>query len=407
MRPPFLALLLLIAVGCGPSAPPDAPPLAPPPGTAPVPDEPVAPGSDPVGDPVADPVAGPAGEPAPRPDGRGTCPEGRLVRPGWQGEYPAPIIHIQADDPLPARSTPCAAAPDRTCRPEPGLYHPWSRHRPPSPEDPFVTVRGVDRWLFLKDHRLPGAPPAEAAVPKGAILEVLFYAGEGYCDQRIVGGGESFVEPCPEMWAEGIALEQSEASGETQLFSVACADGGRAWLEGAPSLFEHASVAEGELIEFGVVGPAGGGTCGVLVMRSRFGTFETAGRTVEGLMTDNQRYTQLIGEALGEAVQLDGLWRVDLQGDGTDEILFEAVGAQTSIRTLGVRRVIEGAAQTRVVAISGPSGSRTRLHGLADVDRDGTLELVTEEDTASGPGLAAWSLAGAEPTRADDERCGW
>ncbi len=344
---------------------------------------------------------------APTPSGQGTCPDGRLVRPGWQGEYPMPILHVQTDAPLPARSSACAPQADRSCRPTPGVYHPWSRSLPPAgaKADRFVTVRGVDRWRMLREHRPEGW---RETLPAGAVVEVLFYAGEGYCEERVEGGAVD-VQPCPDLWPEGTAerIAPAEEPAETQLVRVPCAQGGAAWLEGSAAIFEQASVAEGELIEYGQVGPAGGGACDELVVQARFGEFTHAGRAVMALVPGHPQYTTLISSSLGAPVQLEALWKVDLDGDGTEEVLFEAEDPKSGRRTLGLRALRGDAVRTLSLWTTERDEPPLRLRGLADVDGDGTLELVRKEDGAQAPGLTAWSLSGEVPARADDERCGW
>ncbi len=322
------------------------------------------------------------------------------MRPGWQGKYPGPIVDVKRDDAIPARSTPCASAPDRTCQPRPALYHPWSKSLPAGP-DRFVTVRGVDRWVFQAAHTMEGK---DAPVAAGTVLEVLFYAGEGYCEQRLAGGAAD-VGPCPELWGDGVLERQGEGADrpETQLFRAPCGDGTEAWIEGSEAILELPSVSEGELIAYGQVGPAGGGACEELVLRGKLGEAEAFGRKVVGLDTDNARYVGLIGAALGEPVELAALWRVDLEDDGSDEVLFEATGKSTGRTTLGVRAVRAGEVKTLTLAAAKRGDPAQELRGLADVDHDGTLEVLKTE----GGARSAWVVTDLLPTRADDTRCGW
>lgn len=378
-----------------------------------------APADDPV--PVSTPAAAtptaaatpaPAATPTPtpsasaQPDAQGVCADGRLVRTSWQGEYPAPIVHVQKAAALPARSGPCALTPDRTCTAAPGVYHPWSRFQAPAPKDvaPFVTVRGIEVWQFAKAHTF-GTDQGERTAAVGDELEVLFYAGEGYCELRY--DGIVTVDPCPQMWPDGVLQLKAEApKDETQLFLAGCAEGGTAWLEGSEAIFEQDAVVEGELIEYGRVGPAGGGACGTVVLQGRLGRFEVGSRYAEALPVDNARYTKLVGESLKEDVELQALWKVDLEGDGADEVLFEARGKASELSAIGVRRVGNGAVDTALFGRSDRASTRFRLHGLADVQNDNTLEVVRIEEGSAGPVLQAWSLV-ATPEQADDERCGW
>ncbi len=140
----LLALMFVSALAaCGPADEPSDPPPA-------ATSEP-APAATPEATPAASPASTPASTPATAgstaPNADGACSDGRLVQSSWQGEYPAPIVHIESAKALPARSGPCAPKSDRTCTPKPGLFRPWSRRQTPPQAGlaPCVTVRGVDR----------------------------------------------------------------------------------------------------------------------------------------------------------------------------------------------------------------------------------------------------------------------
>ena len=69
---------------------------------------------------------------------------------------------------------------------------------------------------------------------------------------------------------------------------------------------------------------------------------------------------------------IDQLFRVDLNGDGTLEVLFSAQ------QKLGLRRVVADGVET--VFLPDPRGEEItgvpKIVGLADLDGDGTLEII-------------------------------
>lgn len=143
------------------------------------------------------------------------------------------------------------------------------------------------------------------------------------------------------------------------------------------------------------------------------------GRTLEVLPVSSERYRKLVGELVGlPEAQLTALVKVDLQGDGTDEILFAAEshpspadqawpmpsdGKVYSI--VGVRRLVEGKVQTdlffehkveltpQVVEEQGAmTYQRGTLLGVTDVEGDGVLEVVVGDAYYEGSGVRLWSF---------------
>jgi hypothetical protein len=190
--------------------------------------------------PVAagDEIAPPPLPPAPAP-----CPEGVVEIPMWQGEYPAPVIHVKSGFEVPAFPSPCAPAPTARCFLEPAVYHPWGAGAA------YVTTRGVDRHKALKELTLDAAS-GPLTVPAGSIVPVVAYGGEGYCGFRWEGQDASAM--CPGM-EEGLweDLPDPEVP-ERQLFDPGCA----AWVLVEDALMGRAEVAVGEVITYGEVGPS-------------------------------------------------------------------------------------------------------------------------------------------------------
>ena len=115
----------------------------------------------------------------------GGCPEGVVVNPGWEGEYPGPVVDVTKAATVSARAEPCQRAAAQQCTVPAGLYHPWSEV-----EAAYRTVRGVDRYEVLKDTRI-----GEIEVSAGTEGSVVAYLAEGYCTFDV--GGRKAEAMCP------------------------------------------------------------------------------------------------------------------------------------------------------------------------------------------------------------------
>ncbi|MEZ4237272.1 MAG: hypothetical protein R3F59_14205 [Myxococcota bacterium] len=173
-----------------------------------------------------------------------SCGEGVLVNGGWEGEYPSPIPDVREPVATKGRKGPCQPEPTVACTVPPGLYHPWAEITAD-----FRTVRGVDRYRATRDLKLD-----DIDVSAGTEVWVTAYHGEGYCSVK-VGDREAQAE-CPGMF-EGDGFEEVAKSQvpRRQLVRVACTEGAQAWID-ADALMKLPGVREGEIVEFGKVGPA-------------------------------------------------------------------------------------------------------------------------------------------------------
>lgn len=108
-------------------------------------------------------------------------------------------------------------------------------------------------------------------------------------------------------------------------------------------------------------------------------------------------------------VKITQVLRVDLEGDGEDEVLLSATrytnAAEIFVPRAGdysfvaLRRVVAGAVRTQIVAgefypkANDDAASNTfEVTGLLDLDGDGTLEVVTRSTYYEGSGTEVWQL---------------
>ena len=196
------------------------------------------------------------------------CDDGIEVVELWAGEYPEPVVWIDAPTDLPVRAAPCAE-PWRTCPVGPGLYHPWA------PENPdhlaFATLSTVERYEVVKPFELTDGVDVVQVTP-GITVEVPTYLGEGICAYRIPqasGAPLETVGNCPPLLADPEAVQRvggpADATPGTergpQLVRVACEDSPDpdhpilGWVLVDDALLARPTIQEGRITGFGEVAP--------------------------------------------------------------------------------------------------------------------------------------------------------
>lgn len=130
-------------------------------------------------------------------------------------------------------------------------------------------------------------------------------------------------------------------------------------------------------------------------------------RTKASLPKDSRLYVDVIKKHLGKKrlpPQIHWLERVDLDGDGTDEVVFvassRAPGEQSPARPddwaiAGIRyvegkvpKIVELARHDKTGEQLGPA--EITLRGLVDLDGDGRIEVVMEDRDPWGIGVEVW-----------------
>lgn len=154
-------------------------------------------------------------------------------------------------------------------------------------------------------------------------------------------------------------------------------------------------------------------------------------RTVSPISKDNATYSKLVGEAVGKADPgLEQIVKVDLEGDGVDEVVFVAgtgglpslpAGAPMPVWSyVGVRRVVDGTVHTLIVSKLEGTADREMaemgypgaipaqtLVGFTDADGDGTLELVVRQRGDHWGSEHVFAVAGTKVTDLGGTDCGW
>ena len=152
------------------------------------------------------------------------------------------------------------------------------------------------------------------------------------------------------------------------------------------------------------------------------------GRAATEIATTSEQYRKLVGEALGIAdLQLTHLLKLDLDGDGVDEVVFAAnshpggqptSGEFQTYSAVGVRKVstIEGQTIVDTIEISGHRGSvnwnegfpditQVFLQGFTDLDGDGKMEIVVRIDGYESHFIGVYRLKGKEAEMVGSTGC--
>jgi hypothetical protein len=146
--------------------------------------------------------------------------------------------------------------------------------------------------------------------------------------------------------------------------------------------------------------------------------WDAAPRLAQSLPVDTAEYLEAVTALLQEQglanpeINIDSILRVDLEGDGVDEVLITAsrLAAGTSAppvaagdyALLVLRKVVDGAVTTVPIVLDVYATAndlaypfRYRVLGLLDLDGDGQLEIIVEAERYEGRRVFVYATAGA------------
>ncbi|MFT4976103.1 MAG: hypothetical protein ACI8S6_001998 [Myxococcota bacterium] len=171
------------------------------------------------------------------------CADGRAVFPFWAGEYPSPVLQLDAPAAVQVSDTACGA-PSRSCMMPPGLYHPWSKEHAEGTD--FRSRTAPTIYIAQGDFEWESGP-----VTSGTEVTVLTYLSEGMCSM-VVGGAEA-EGMCPGTSGNPWQEKPRTAPPDDQILKVVCTDGAPGWLLVDEALAANPVFREGEMVGYGEV----------------------------------------------------------------------------------------------------------------------------------------------------------
>ncbi len=159
------------------------------------------------------------------------------------------------------------------------------------------------------------------------------------------------------------------------------------------------------------------------------GAWNPLPRVATAASTDSEVYRAAIAEVIkangiaSPEVRLTAVLRVDLEGNGVDEVVisaarYEAESPQPSVRAgdyslVVLRQVVNGQVKTTLLggefyprASDFAAPSVYSIAGVLDLNGDGQLEIIMDSAYYEGAGTAVFDVIGGEPTLVIGAGCG-
>lgn len=168
------------------------------------------------------------------------CAGERLAFGFWQGEYPEPIVQLDAPITVTVTERACGG-PARACAVPAGLLHPWAK-ADAVPGARFATITTPATFEVVEAHEFAGKP-----VAVGDSIQVLSYLSEGLCLMQ--AGGPPFEAMCP----DGRTKQVSDKTVNLQVAQVPCEGGAPGWMKVDDALLATSGVRAGEMVGYGEV----------------------------------------------------------------------------------------------------------------------------------------------------------
>ncbi len=180
----------------------------------------------------------------------------RVARNFWSGEYPQPVIDVNANKKGETTVSAFKSLRDKKdavkCTIKNGVYHPWSKT--PNSMLETYTIQALSEYEAKTDVATDAF-----ALKAGQKLTRVAYLAEGLCEAYATGPGKKERRldfSCDELKNPGL----KEVAGQNDKFSeqwlqLKCKDGTKAFVEDK-ALLAQPGVKEGEISEYGSVTPA-------------------------------------------------------------------------------------------------------------------------------------------------------
>ncbi len=184
--------------------------------------------------------------PVTRDDGTKT----RLSYDHWSGEYPKPVINVNAGK---AGYTKISAYKSLrnlnqkvTCSIKNGLYHPWSKTS--NSVMKYYTITAVEEYKALENAML-GQP-----IKKGTLISNVYYLSEGNCSGTIKSTKKALEFHCNILQVGPFKKISPHDNFSEQWLYVKCKEGYNAFVQDS-GLLEQPDITIGEIKGYGSVSP--------------------------------------------------------------------------------------------------------------------------------------------------------
>lgn len=179
--------------------------------------------------------------------------EVRLAYNFWSGEYPGPVIRINAKKPgkttVKAYKSPRALKNRVACTVQNGMYHPWGQTE--NSIINYYTLAALNKYKAKTDTVIDWAyDQSNPLLIKGETFNVV-YAAEGMCLADIDVQTIDFSCDAPDNDSNLVKVSPEDEFYEQWLY-VTCAEGYNAFLE-VGDILTQKGVSEGTITEYGSV----------------------------------------------------------------------------------------------------------------------------------------------------------
>lgn len=186
---------------------------------------------------------------------RGGVTKTRVAYSFWSGEYPGPVINVNANKR--GTTTIKGYASLRTkgarvsCQIKNGIYHEWSET--PNSAITYYSVTALQSSQALRDTTVD----SEYSVPRGSTITNIHYQAEGYCGgtlRRPNGSVEHISASCDSILEGDIVRTTKPDDFHEQWLYLQCADGKKVFVQDK-DLLSQPGIKEGQITGYGEVGP--------------------------------------------------------------------------------------------------------------------------------------------------------
>ena len=175
----------------------------------------------------------------------------RVAYNNWIGEYPGPVININAKKKgfttIRAYRSFRKLKRPVSCSIKNGLYHPWSKTK--NSALTYYSLVALASYTALQDTVLE-----KNNIAKGALIDNVHAIGEGYCLGQLISGKakKSIDFSCGDIDTPAFRTKNKEDHFHEQWIYVSCRQGYKAFVQDS-TLLKQSGVSQGRITGYGDV----------------------------------------------------------------------------------------------------------------------------------------------------------